>query len=472
MGASSSGVLRMVVAVFAMLVLGVGLMPATAAPGAPPEATPGPVTMAFEPAMRERIDAGDEHTCAVDDAGAVRCWGLNSVGQLGHGNNAFPVRIEIGDDETPASAGVVDLGGTAALKVASGADHSCAVLVDASVACWGHNTNGILGSGAQDPNDGAIGDDEVPGAARVVLGPNRTAKAIAAGGNHTCVITNLDKVLCWGNGDFGELGYGSTADIGDDETPGSAGIVDLGAGRTVKGIAAGARHTCALMNNGEVLCWGDNGGGQLGHPDIDHVGDDETPASVGTVDLGVAKALRLTAGDGYTCAVLDNNKLRCWGGGTLYGAIGSGVSQIPPDSGHVNLAGVDVLQVGAGSDHTCAVLTGAVQDVRCWGRGTHGRLGLPGLGPIENVGDDEAPSAYPVLSLAGDSFTAVTAGQMHTCAVTTAGRVRCWGNNSVGAIGHAGGSFDLGDDETPGSIGPIVLGALITCNAWPLACAV
>ncbi|GAA3221377.1 hypothetical protein GCM10010468_46470 [Actinocorallia longicatena] len=424
------------------------------------------------PSIADRIDSGAYHTCLVDDDGAVRCWGDNALGQLGHGDNGTVSKDVIGDNETPASADAVYLNGTAASRVSAGAYHTCVILVDGEVACWGQNVYGILGSGAQDVNNAAIGDYEAPATTRVYLGANRTAKAIAAGGDHTCVITDRDKVMCWGENRNGELGYGNEFDIGDDlgETPADAGIVDLGTGRSARSIAAGLSHTCALMDNGNVFCWGDNSYGQLGSPDLtDDIGDEsgETPAAV---DLGAMKAVRLTAGDSHTCAKLDNGKLRCWGRGDT-GATGSnGDFVLPPDTGHVDLRGIDepardVIQAGAGTDHTCAVLSGVVSDVRCWGRGSDGALGLVlGFNSSDIVGDDESPASFPIVDLDGDSIVAVTGGQQHTCAVTTAGGVRCWGDNDHGAVGHASGSRIVGDDEAPEAIDPINLGATITCQ--------
>ena len=90
----------------------------------------------------------------------------------------------------------------------------------------------------------------------VDLGAGRTARAIAAGFYHACAILDKGQVRCWGAGYYGALGYGNTSSIGDNETPGSVGPVDLGAGRTAVAITAGGYHTCAILDNGRVRCWG------------------------------------------------------------------------------------------------------------------------------------------------------------------------------------------------------------------------
>ncbi|MEV3923520.1 RCC1 domain-containing protein [Actinomadura coerulea] len=368
----------------------------------------GAVPVPIPAQVRERIDAGTRHTCVVDDAFAVRCWGQNHDGQLGHGLNAEPSLRKIGDNEAPSTAAPVDLGGNLAWKVATGALHSCAVLVDGGVVCWGQNRWGVLGSGNQDGGNVSIGDDEVPadvpvdGDILVNLGRNRTAKAIAAGGSHTCVIDDLDDVMCWGLSSKGQLGYPDADEIiGDDEDPGQVNAVELGP-RHVRAIAAGEDHTCAVTDSGAVYCWGDN----------------------------------------------------------TYGATGLGtpVLDLPP-AGQVDLGGTGVTTAVAGYDHTCTALAGSVHHVRCWGRvgwqSKDGRLGLPDLGTFEDLGDDELPSSASWVRLAGDSVVALAAGTVHTCAVTTAGAVRCWGDNAEGALGNAlGVSSVIGDDETPGAIRP------------------
>ncbi|WP_141578839.1 RCC1 domain-containing protein [Actinomadura sp. WMMA1423] len=455
-----------------MTVIGVGM-----ALLAPVGAVPVPVPAQ----VRERIDAGIQHTCVVDDAFAVRCWGSNDRGQLGHGRNALvPSLTRVGDNEAPSTAGTVDLGGNLAWKVATGGLHSCAVLVEGGVVCWGQNQWGVLGSGDQgDGSNLSIGDDEEPadvaigGDIMVDLGRDRTAKAIAAGGTHTCVINDLDNVMCWGMSDKGQLGYPNTDEIiGDDEDPDDLGAVDLGH-RTVRAIAAGEDHTCAVTDSGAVYCWGDNGHGQLGLPqDLNNqiIGDDETPLSAGHVDLDGMKAVDVTAGRAHTCATLEDATLRCWGDNT-YGATGLGtpVLDVPPDSGPVGLGERRVTTTDAGYDHTCTALTGDVHHVWCWGhvggQSKDGRLGLPELGTFEDLGDDEPLSDASWVHLNGDSVVALAAGTAHTCAVTTAGEVRCWGDNAEGALGNALGRTNMiGDGEPPGAIPPIGLGATVTWN--------
>jgi hypothetical protein len=156
------------------------------------------------------------------------------------------------------------------------------VLDNGALRCWGFGGNGRLGTG----NSQSIGDNETPAAiAPIDLGPGRTAKAVSAGDNHTCAILDDATVRCWGLGDSGRLGYGNTQDLGDDETPASLGPVDLGPGRTAAAISAGGRHTCALLDDGSIRCWGDAALGRLGYCNADDVGDTETPGSVGPVNL-------------------------------------------------------------------------------------------------------------------------------------------------------------------------------------------
>jgi alpha-tubulin suppressor-like RCC1 family protein len=247
----------------------------------------------------------------------VRCWGKNDHFQLGYASSAA-----IGDDESPASASVVDVGGLV-MQVAAGWDHTCVLLDSGKVRCWGENRNGVLGYANRD----TIGDNEAPASAGDV-DVGGTVTQLVAGMLHTCALLDNATVRCWGRGDDGRLGYGNTQTIGDDETPASAGDVDVGG--PVKMLAAGDYATCALLTSGTVRCWGSGSNGELGHANTQDIGDDETPASAGDIDLG-GIATRIDVGFLHACAVLDTGAVRCWGRAAT-GALGYGnVSDIGDD---------------------------------------------------------------------------------------------------------------------------------------------
>ncbi len=150
----------------------------------------------------------------------------------------------------------------------AGDEHTCAILTDRTVRCWGKGLAGRLGYGNEDNvlTAGAGGP--------VNLGAGRTARAIVAGDFHTCALLDDGSVRCWGFGANGRLGYGSSANV---LSPATAPAVDLGAGRTATAITAGASHTCAILDNGAVRCWGNGVSGRLGYGNQPSIGDDETP---------------------------------------------------------------------------------------------------------------------------------------------------------------------------------------------------
>ena len=423
--------------------------------GAPAEQASAPAS-----AQAGTLDVDAYHSCALLASAAVRCWGHEVSGQLG-----YAATNTIGDDETPASAGPVDLGsGRTARAVATGNYHSCAVLDDGSVRCWGYGTSGQLGYARTE----TIGDDETPGAAGPVdLGPGRTARAISAGSVHTCAVLDDGRVRCWGFGEDGRLGTASTSTIGDDETPGSLATVDLGPGRTARAISAGAGHTCALLDDGSVRCWGYGANGRLGTGSRDTVGDDETPGSIPPVDLGPGRtATAVTAGEAHSCAVLDDGSVRCWGYAGQ-GQLGYGNEQTLGDNeapGSVEPLSLPApaVAISAGDVHTCAVLAGG--EARCWGYGRYGLLGNAGT---RNIGDDESPlSIGPVDVGGGRAVSAISAASLHTCARLTDGAVHCWGYGAGGRLGNCSDAT-IGDDERPAAIASVQLEGPAGCPAAP-----
>jgi alpha-tubulin suppressor-like RCC1 family protein len=379
-----------------------------------------------------QIEAGDWHTCMVGADGNVTCWGWSPSGGLGYGNGN-----DIGDDEAPVTAGHVGIGGPV-VELASGNSFNCALLVNGSVRCWGWNDNGRLGYG----HATNIGDNELPSSAGDVP-VGGTVKHIATGVYHACAVLANGSVRCWGGNGVGQLGYGHTNAIGDNETPASAGDVDVGG--TVEQIVAGNAHTCALLSNGRVRCWGWGGYGQLGYGNTSAIGDGETPASAGDVDVG-GTVVQLVAGHYHTCALLLGGGVRCWGfgaGGQLgYGNVNTiGDDETPASAGNVNVGGV-VVQLAAGVAHVCALLENGA--VRCWGRYENGRLGY--AIPL-NIGDNETPASAGDVNIGGTAVQ-ITAGYEHTCALLTGDDVRCWGLNNHGQLGY-GHMENVGDNEVP-----------------------
>jgi alpha-tubulin suppressor-like RCC1 family protein len=272
------------------------------------------------------------------------------------------------------------------------------------------------------------------------------AVQIAAGEQHTCAILEGGAIRCWGLGATGRLGYGNSRNVGDDETPATMGDIELG-GKAV-GLALGAYHSCALLDNGAVRCWGFGLYGQLGYGQSTTIGDDETPASAGNVNIG-GTARQIAAGAYHTCALLDSGAVRCWGYG-IYGALGYGNTETigndetPASAGSVQLGG-SAIAIAAGGHHTCAIMTSGA--ARCWGYGLHG---VPGYSSVQTIGDNETPASAGDLTI-GAAVTHLACGTSHSCAVSSDG-VRCWGEGSLGRLGRAT-IDDIGDNETPAAGG-------------------
>lgn len=248
------------------------------------------------------LAVGDGFACSLLEGAAVRCWGANDVGQLGLGHTAI-----IGDDETPAESGVVPLGGIAVGLVA-GAHHACARLADGTARCWGANDGGQLGLGHTE----IVGDDETPSRVRPIAFESAVVE-LAAGESHTCARLITGAVRCWGANDAGQLGLGHTESIGDDERLEPMAAVALGGSAIA--LAAGARHTCAILDDGGLVCWGEGLDGRLGLGHEDDVGSATLPVSAGAVDLADRSATRVFIGatGSSTCATLDGGSVRCWG---------------------------------------------------------------------------------------------------------------------------------------------------------------
>jgi len=241
---------------------------------------------------------------------------------------------------------------------------------DGAVVCWGGNSSGQLGLG----HTNAIGDDELVDGATGIVPLGAPAVEVVAGDSHTCALMDGGDVICWGEQSSGQLGTGTPDRIGDDE-PVVTTPIDLG-GRAVD-IDTWYNHTCAVLEDGGVRCWGANSSGQLGNGDEEGkiVGDRKTPAEEGVVMMLEEPVVAVETGRSHTCAVLQNGNVRCWGANAASGVPTVEVyysSPIPLAPAHV---GVPVQRLWAAYDYNCAVLDSA--GVRCWGSNTGSVLGNP-----------------------------------------------------------------------------------------------
>jgi hypothetical protein len=311
------------------------------------------------------LHVGSVHACVRSEVG-MQCWGASFDGVLGYGNLE-----DIGDDESPSAAGAINLGsGWFPGPIAAGTYITCTVRDGhpSALKCWGQG----------------LGDNEEPVSyPSHVLGTDIVA--LDLGNQHGCVLLAGGAVRCWGGGYEGQLGYGSTFSIPFADGPVEAGNVSLG-GAAI-GVSADYQHTCAVLEGGAVRCWGWNQHGQLGLGHTQDIGDNELPSAVAPVDLG-GPALQVAAGMMHTCALLDGGDVRCWGDGE-HGKLGQGnTAMIGDDEAPSSVPPVDLgepaVQIGVGQHHSCALLESGT--VRCWGQAI-----LNGM--EEDIGDDEAVSA-------------------------------------------------------------------------------
>ena len=368
-----------------------------------------------------KLSLGLNHACAILDDGDLKCWGLDGNGQLGNGGSTTA-------DQTSPPSTAIDLGtGRTAVAVVAGQWHTCAILDNGDLKCWGQDTYGQLGDG------GTNTDTDAPSTTAIDLGTGRTAVAVSGGWHHTCAILDNGDLKCWGRDNHGQLGNGGSTATTQTSPPSTA--IDLGSGRTAVAVSAGYGHTCAVLDNGDLKCWGRNYHGQLGDG-----GNTNTNAPSSTaVNLGTGRtAVAVGTSYGHTCAMLDNGDLKCWGQ-DLYGALGDGGSNTntnAPSSTAINVgSGRTSVAFVAGNYHTCAILDNG--DLKCWGKDSKGQLGDGGTNT-----DTDAPSSTAIDLGMGRTAVSVSAGGGHTCAILDNGDAKCWGWDGNGQLGDGGSNTD------------------------------
>ena len=350
-----------------------------------------PVTLT--PVTQTAVAAGWAHSCSLDNAGAVRCWGANGYGQLGNGL----LQNGLTSPTTPA----ISSGATA---VAGGYYHTCAIVTGGALRCWGYNALGQLGDGTTTDRRTAVtviasGVTQVDGGIYYTCavvsgavkcwgsGPTSSntpttiiasgATAVAVGSAHACALV-ADAVKCWGNNQFNQIGDGTTTYR---NTP----VTTISSGATA--IAAGYYHSCALVS-GAAQCWGYNNVGQLG--------DGTTTSRSLPVTVFASGATAIGSGYDHTCAVISGATY-CWGKND-YGQIGDGT--LTNRSSPVQIFASAATSLAFGQGHTCALVSNAVQ---CWG-------GFNGYGSLGNGAFSDQATPGATIGLGASTFSFATNG--------------------------------------------------------------
>lgn len=328
-----------------------------------------------------------DHSCALNVAGEIYCWGDNGSGQLG-----------LDHTERRLTPQQVDITGGVQIEVDY--EHTCARLDSGGVACWGEGANGRLGHGDTQ-------DQRLP---KVVQGVDQVVD-LGLGYRHTCVVRDDGSVWCWGDNAKGQLGLdlSVTQSWVPSAVPGITGA---------KRLAVGRDHSCALLDDDSIVCWGDNESGQIDQAQKGN-GSYLPPTAIALSGVPVG----LSLGEWSGCAWSQSGVLECWGQAEN--------GQIPSALG--NFTGV--VEAHIGRYHGCLRLdTGKAH---CWGSNSSGQVG------IGSFTDNQPPQEVPVTL----EFTQVRVGVSHSCGLlalpNNTQRLACWGNSGGGRFGNGlrGGEY-------------------------------
>jgi len=385
-----------------------GLGAGTATITASSEAKSGTAAVTISVVTFAAAAAGGAHTCALTTDGATYCWGRGESGQLGIPSPLLTCTTDAGP--FPCSSTPVQVrGGFAFTHLALGGAHTCGLTSDGAAYCWGSNGSGQLGDNSSQSRD-------VP----TPVATDLKFASLDGGAQHTCGLTTGGTAYCWGGNDRGQLGNGMT---------GARSVPEAVTGdHTFEVIVAGGfstGHTCALTNDGEAYCWGDNERGQLGNGNGGFGQEDLSPHPSPAPVIDAPTFAGLTAGLGsHTCGLTSTGDAYCWGENS-FGALGDG-STVDRATPVPVSGGLEFSLVIAGGfiGHTCALAAGGA--AYCWGENSVGQVG------DNSLRDRPAPATV----VGGHSFTTLDAGFRHTCGLATTGTLYCWGSGGAGQLGN------------------------------------
>lgn len=334
------------------------------------------------------IAGGGTWSCALLANRTAKCWGNNSSGFVGDGKvgNTAP-RLTPVPVKGISNAVVITM--------------SCALLANGTAKCWGFNDAGEVGDGTTQTRFAPVA---VKGLANAV--------AIASSYQDSCAVLANGTAKCWGQNAVGGVGDGT---IGNRLTP-----VAVKGLKNAVAVATRNESSCALLANRTVKCWGNNDVGQLGDgtPGFGR----PTPAAV----KGLTKAVGISLADGYSCALLGDKTVKCWGASpTGKDTCGNYFGHVRCDLTPVTLKGLsNAIAISSGNAHSCALLVN--RTVKCWGANGGGQLG-------DGTRTDRPT---PVVVKGLTNAIAVSAGGGHSCAWLSNGTAKCWGRNDSGQLGN------------------------------------
>lgn len=357
--------------------------------GAPGGVGLTPVVVAGAPPGVSDIALGDGHGCLLTESGEVHCWGGNGSGQLGVGDRVSRQQPErVSGIEEPVFA------------IETGALHTCAVTVAGRMYCWG--SNGDLQLGQEGPSSTWPSSP---------TGFESGVRGIALGDVHTCALTDDRNVFCWGAAELGQTG--------SELFPTTSGPALVELPFAPSAISAGGRGACSVSSTGLAACWGENADGGLGNG--------HTTVSRSPVRVRQVRANRISSGWTHTCGLNESGELACWGDNRI-GQLGDGTTNIRRIA--VPIPGSSAAEyslMGLGGYVSCAVTHLGAAD--CWGYNSYGGLG------DGSVTARLTPTAVLGLPVPTDF---VATGGFHSCAIASGGAAYCWGLNSRGQLGNDG----------------------------------
>jgi len=278
---------------------------------------------------------------------------------------------------------------------------------------------------------------------------------ISLGESHSCAVFKDTTIKCWGQNRSGQLGLGHTSTVGDSQGE-MIELTQISLGSIpIQKVSTGGLHSCGLFENGKVKCWGNNRFGQLGLEDSENRGDQ--PGEMGSdlpfLNLGEGNnvsVLELSLGEQFTCARFSNHKVKCWGrnssgqlGIESTNSRGNNAGEMGSNLREVRLGtNEEIKQIASGAMHSCALFTSG--KIKCWGKGKFGQLGNNSR---NNIGDlpNSMGNRLAFLDFGSDeTFNRISLGFVHSCGMTSEGSIKCWGYNKDGRLG-VGDTTNRGD---------------------------